>query len=105
MFSKMAGGFQAFESSSGYKLYGLEGDLIGGRESYEHPPHYWIISKSWSADFKSADEVFWVEPDKKTWSMGDEEHSPEFSLCCSLATASTCGKHNMHDYPNWVELK
>jgi hypothetical protein len=107
MFSQMFEGFQAFENSAGYKLYGLKSGLVGGRESHQHPPHYWVIHDSWSADFNSAHEVFWVEPDKKTWSRGDDEFSPEFSLCCSLAlpTESDCRKRNMHDYDNWLVLK
>jgi hypothetical protein len=105
MFSGMVRGFQAFESSAGYKLYGLEGGLIEGRESYDHPPHYWIISQSWDADFSTAEEVFWVEPGKITWSKGDEERSPQFSMCCALATGSNCTKHNMHAYASWEELR
>lgn len=105
VYTRMVGGFQAFESEAGYKLYGLDGGLIGGRKSFSDPPHYWVLSQRWDASFDDAEEVFWVEPGKRTFSLGDDEGSPQFELCCALAKKEGCAKHNMIDYAGWAALK
>jgi len=111
VYKQMHEGFQAFENEAGYKLYGLHtgsrsSDMIGGRSVYEDPPHYWLISQSWHAEYGDADEVFWVEKNMRTWSKGDGENDPEFELCCAFATEGNCtNKYNMHDYEGWAALK
>jgi len=104
-FSKMVNGFQAFQSATGYKLYGLHhgrvaADLSGDQASDSDPPRYWVVSQSWNGNSETADEVIVVEPGKNTLSS-----VPKLSMCCTLATGSQCTNLNMQDYSSWLVLK
>lgn len=97
-FDRMVANFQAFQNDNGYKLYASDS------MKYDDVPHYWILSKSWSDDFDSAEQVFWVEPNRKTFAKGDDTCSPSFSMSCLIASSSHCIEHDMHYFCSWEAL-